>query len=292
MNKNNQIDRNYKTMHNINSEIKTFKQIVDLIPKTYLTAIKFKNPLEANLSSSLKISTDKSENISEKEKVLNPLYQSCDIKPKKRIKEIKMKLSSKNLNFPIINSKYRDLVQDSSNLIKEKKSLFRNMSIDGKAYSLSKFMNENKEITIKNYLLEVLKTEKNNLILTENKISKALIESDTRLEEDYNNFKRFTEDIKNKHKEMDNHYYELNKEGREYYKQKKKLMQENKQLMDEVDRTVKMIFNLKEYAIFIHRVLGDENFKFTKNSKDNKNMEFEEFSFKEKDLDKLTENLM
>ncbi len=279
-------------MNNINSEIKTFKQIVDLIPKTYLTSIKFNNPLETNISSSFKINTDKSQNIFEKEKTIHPLHQSSDLKPKKRIKEIKMKLSTKNSNFPVINQKYRDLVQDSSNLIKEKKSLFRNMSIDGKAYSLSKFMNENKEITIKNYLLELLKTEKNNLILTENKISKALTESDTRLEEDYNNFKKFTEEIKNNHKEMDKNYYELNKEGREYYKQKKKLMQENKQLMDEVDRTVKMIYNLKEYAVFIHHVFGDENFKFTKNSKDNKNYEFEEFSYKEKDLEKLTENLM
>lgn len=37
----------------------------------------------------------------------------------------------------------------------------------------------------------------------------------------------------------------------------KYLIQENKQVVDELEKTVKMIFNLKTYAFFVHMVLGE-----------------------------------
>lgn len=37
----------------------------------------------------------------------------------------------------------------------------------------------------------------------------------------------------------------------------KYLIQENKQIVDELERTVKMILNLKTYAFFVHMVLGE-----------------------------------
>lgn len=37
----------------------------------------------------------------------------------------------------------------------------------------------------------------------------------------------------------------------------KHLIQENKQIVDELERTVKMIFNLKTYTFFVHMVLGE-----------------------------------
>ena len=37
----------------------------------------------------------------------------------------------------------------------------------------------------------------------------------------------------------------------------KYLIQENKQIVDELEKTVKMIFNLKTYAFFVHMVLGE-----------------------------------
>lgn len=37
----------------------------------------------------------------------------------------------------------------------------------------------------------------------------------------------------------------------------KYLIQENKQIVDELEKTVKMILNLKTYAFFVHMVLGE-----------------------------------
>jgi len=37
----------------------------------------------------------------------------------------------------------------------------------------------------------------------------------------------------------------------------KYFVQENKQIVDELEKTVKMIFNLKTYAFFVHMVLGE-----------------------------------
>ena len=282
-----------ETNENYNPEIKSFKQILELIPKTYLTSLPNKYS-HINPSHSLKL-PNKSIKIIEKECGLHLKNKEKELKPKKRIKEIKAQIEEEpslfeNNNFPKINRNYMDIIQDSSNLIKEKKSLY--FSNERKKYSLNRFINESKEITIKNFLLELLNNERNNLVHTGDKISRALTESDLKLCEDYNNFEKFTEDIKNRHKEMDKNYYDLSKDGREYYKKKKKLMQENKLLMDDVDRTLKMIFNLKEYSVFINRVFEDENLKFNKNSYNSKNLEYDGFSIKEKDLEKLTEQLM
>lgn len=284
---------NNKTSENLNSEIKSFKQIVELIPKTYLTSLPIRQS-KINPSHSVKL-PKKSLLIIENESDLLSRDKEKELKPKKRIKEIKAQVEEEqslfeNNNFPKINKNYIDIIQDSSNLIKEKKYLLSNNQ--RKKYSLNRFINESKEITIKNFLLELLNNERNNLVHTEDKISKALIESDLKLCEDNNNFETFTEDLKNRHKEMDKNYYDLSKDGREYYKKKKKLMQENKLLMDDVDRTLKMIFNLKEYGVFINRVFEDENSKFKKNSNSSKNLEYDGFSIKEKDLEKLTEQLM
>ncbi len=94
---------------------------------------------------------------------------------------------------------------------------------------------------------------------------------------------------------MDKNLFDAGKVNRELADKKKKLNQENKQIMDELDRTVKMILNLKGYAIFVHNVLRETKlmkFKSDINILDNRGFDTIEIAHKDRDVEKLNEALI
>jgi len=125
-----------------------------------------------------------------------------------------------------------------------------------KVDSIFSFVTDNREISMKNFLLDLLKDERSLINSKEFLVSKTLKESEVRLNKDFKNFVDFVDEEKRNQKLNEQKLIEFFNHNRELAIVKKKLIQENKTVVDDLDRTVKSINNLKSNAAFVHIVLG------------------------------------
>lgn len=109
---------------------------------------------------------------------------------------------------------------------------------------------------MKNFLLDLLKGERKLIFDKEELVSKALKESENKLMRDAKEFKTFTDKEKLVHKDNESVLNEKILENKKLADKKKKLSQKKKELEDDLDRTVKMILNLKKNASFVYNVMG------------------------------------
>lgn len=128
--------------------------------------------------------------------------------------------------------------------------------------SIFNFVVDNREISMKNFLLDLLREERSLIDSKELLVSKTLKESETRLDKDYKAFIEFVEEDKKVKRLNEQKIIEFYNKNRDLMTVKKKLIQENKSVMDDLDRTVKSINNLKSNAAFVHLVLGGIIFSY------------------------------
>ena len=117
-------------------------------------------------------------------------------------------------------------------------------------------MNDTRDICLKNYLIGLLKESRTDLNEKEKNITKALRDSENRLDTDYRNFIDFVEGTKKKQKKEEEELVRLKTLHEEKDNLYKKECLENKKLYEELEKTVKMICLLKSYGSFVHRVLN------------------------------------
>jgi hypothetical protein len=283
---------NYDEDNKINN-LPTFKNLIDKIPKDELNSLTKKNPQTKNKSDDYIFAMNEVKNIDNKiekkkrdrlkiwEKGLNNntvnskinmiyikifLAVTLEQDPRsthvrKRISEIKKLVKEKggldstqlkNQNY--FSKEHLDIIMESTRIIKEVK-LHKNNQIE-KGASLNSFITENREICLKNILLDLLKSERQKISNKDTVVSKALDECGVKLVNDWEEFKQFEEDQKKLQKEMERILFEMTRENRDLIDKKKRLGQECKQIQDEMERTIKMIVNSKYYANFVHSVLG------------------------------------
>ena len=117
-------------------------------------------------------------------------------------------------------------------------------------------MNDTRDICLKNYLIGLLKESRTDLNEKEKNITKALRDSENRLDTEYRNFIDFVEGTKKKQKREEEELVRLKTLHEEKDNLYKKECLENKKLYEELEKTVKMICLLKSYGSFVHRVLN------------------------------------
>lgn len=145
-------------------------------------------------------------------------------------------------------------IADTSKIIQEKNSQ-KNNGLNKQDTILS-FVMDNKEISMKNFLLGLLKDERGMISTKENLVQKAIKDSEVRLDKDTRNFLGFIEQEKKIQKQNEIVLIKAFDANRELAAKKKKSNIENKQICDEIDRTIKGILSQKSYAGFVHIVLG------------------------------------
>ena len=161
----------------------------------------------------------------------------------KELKDVKY-LTQGNINSII----------ETSKIMKEKKQSKMNQT--KKSDKIYNFVTDNREISMKNFLLELLKEERCAINDKELMVNKALKDSENKLEKDFKYFVEFMDKEKKFHKENELRLLHAYDSNRELLTRKKKYTLENKQICDEIDRTIKSIFSLKANAGFVHIVLG------------------------------------
>ena len=131
-------------------------------------------------------------------------------------------------------------------------------TINSKSKFKSVVLMDSKEISLKNYLIGLLKDKRTDINEKERNIEKALKESENQLDRDCKEFIDFVEDTKRRLKLEDDEfikYRNLHEKTENLYR---KECSEYKKLSEDLERTVKLICLLRSYGIFVYKVLGQK----------------------------------
>ena len=156
-------------------------------------------------------------------------------------------------NFKMYGQK--SYITEANKIMKERMTNKGN-AITSKHRMRNLVMNDTRDICLKNYLIGLLKESRTDLNEKEKNITKALRDSENRLDTDYRNFIDFVEGTKKKQKKEEEELVRLKTLHEEKDNLYKKECLENKKLYEELEKTVKMICLLKSYGSFVHRVLN------------------------------------
>ena len=115
---------------------------------------------------------------------------------------------------------------------------------------------------MKNYLLDLLKSERTSINSKELMVTKALKDSENKLDRDHKDFINFVEKEKKSQRYNEQKLLDIISNNKKLESTKKKLLQENKHVEEELDRTVKSILNLKANASFVYNVIGGKILNF------------------------------
>ena len=149
----------------------------------------------------------------------------------------------------------KDFINEANKIMRERMKN-KGSTINSKSRLKSVILNDTKEICLKNYLIDLLKEKRTDINEKERNITKALRESENRLDIDYKDFVDFVEETKRKQKKEEEELARLKALHEEKDNLCKKEMSDNKKLNEDLERTIKIICLLKSYGSFVHKVLG------------------------------------
>ena len=109
-------------------------------------------------------------------------------------------LTYENKSKHIKNQDYQAIIE-SAQILQEQRKMSSGVAL--KTSSLSEFISDNKEITLKNFLIDLLEGEKNQIAEKEKNVETSLKFSDNKLSCDKLEFDKFTEEEKGQQKKKD-----------------------------------------------------------------------------------------
>jgi len=209
-----------------------------------------------------------------KEKLSN-IYDDCTLKNKKDIENIRIGIRLNDLgdNFDLKSEidKKKYFPVEKVEVINEAKDIMINMKKtmlnEKKAYEtfynknridLHTFVMQNREICKKNYVIDLLRNERNKIKTKEKEIIKALDDAQRIFAKDQEAFDEFTQNKKKQFRESDLFLDEAIRYNKILMEQIIKHNSEVHSSEDEIERTIKGIILYKNYADFIHKLLGKE----------------------------------
>jgi len=151
----------------------------------------------------------------------------------------------------------KDFINEANKIMRERMKN-KGSTINSKSKFKNEVLMDNKEISLKNYLIGLLKEKRTDINEKERNIEKALKQSENQLDRDTKEFIDFVEATKRRLKLEDDEYVKyrnLHEQAENLYR---KESSEFKKLLEELERTVKSINVLRGYGIFVYKVLGSE----------------------------------
>ena len=158
--------------------------------------------------------------------------------------------STKNINLKTI-----QILEKGDLILKERKKL-HDLAFNNNKNKMKKiYLNISKDISLKNYTIELLKKRRTKINEKEYLFNKALKEFDEQYEEDHKNFNSFVEKIKNKEQKDERYIYHL----KEINEQKEKEVEEEinlrKRLEKSLEKQLKDLYIVKGYGEFFHKIV-------------------------------------
>lgn len=156
-----------------------------------------------------------------------------------------------------------DIVFESTKLLKEIQKR-KNNTLAEDEVSLRMFLKENKEISIKNLLIKLLKNESDKLETKERSVNKALNDGQINFKNDQKSFNDFSEMQKKACKEIERVLFEIQKKNKELSDIEKSYKGEGKAIEEEMGKILEQIDNSRICAKFVNHVLGGDPSKYSK----------------------------
>lgn len=206
---------------------------------------------------------------------LNNIYDICTYQNKKDIEKVRRGVryfgmgDDFDLKAEIDKKKYFPI--EKVEVINDAKVIMDNlkkaMINEKKAYEtfysknridLHTFVIQNREICKKNFVIDLLKSESNKIKTKEKEVKKALEDANRIFLKDEEAFQNFTQNKKRQFRETDFHLEEAIRNNKLLMEQIKKYNSEVHSTESEIERNIKGIIVYKNYADFIHKLLGKE----------------------------------
>ena len=151
----------------------------------------------------------------------------------------------------------KDFINEANKIMRERMKN-KGSTINSKAKFKNEVLMDNKEISLKNYLIGLLKEKRTDINEKERNIEKALKQSEIQLDRDTKEFIDFVEATKRRLKLEDDEYVKYRNLHEQTENLYRKESTEFKKLLEELERTVKSINVLRGYGSFVYKVLGYE----------------------------------
>lgn len=146
------------------------------------------------------------------------------------------------------------IMEEADDLIKVR---FKNKNISTnnvKKKSKHPVIKLGKDISLKNYIINLLQEKRTEINEKERMMNNALIEFKNQFNEDYKAFNEYADDVKKKQKILDDLIHSLKVERDEKEQILNEKVFEYKRLEDFCERMIKLIYNSNKYASFFHQV--------------------------------------
>jgi hypothetical protein len=235
---------------------------------------------------------------------LHSIYDICTLQNKKDIEKVREGVRTtdevdKNFDLREEIDKKKYFPIEKVDTINEAKKIMKNlknaMNNEKKAYEtfynknridLHTFVKQNRDICKKNFVIDLLRNESNKIKTKEKEIKKALEDANRIFIRDEEAFDNFTLNKKRQFRETDFHLDEAIRNNKLLMEQIKKYNSEVHGTESEIERNIKGIILYKNYADFIHKLLGKDKINVDiKNIKNN-------LQNKEKDLIHLVKHII
>ena len=190
----------------------------------------------------------------------------------KKIKEIQRESKTNNI-LDIINKKNTRISfsKENINFVAESSQLLHDIKKQkGEEYnkdenSLSKFLSDNKEISIKNLLIKILKIESEKLVKIEDSKGKEIEIQKKNYIKEINYFNDYINQQKKACKEIESILSDIEKKNKILFEDEKKYKFQIKIIEDEIKKILEEIDNLRICALFVNKVLEKDPSKYSKN---------------------------
>ena len=154
-----------------------------------------------------------------------------------------------------------DIINDASEIMKKMENQINDKKINNffikKRVDIQTFAKQNRDICLKNNIINIIKNESNKLKTKEQEISKALEEANIGFNRDKMLFDRFVLTNKDKIRQGELIVENAIKHNKNLIEQIHKLNSEIRSRQDEIEKTIRNITIYHSYAEFIHRIIGN-----------------------------------
>ena len=171
-----------------------------------------------------------------------------------------------------------DYIFEANRIIKQRTENKNTDLLGLKNKTKNSIIADTKEICLNNFLIEAMKTTIHNMNFKEKDHKKSLISSQTEFETDYRTFLNFLEK-KKKNLKYENDTLlkckEIHEQSKERYE---KELSKFKKLNEELEKKIKIISLLKNYGIFVYKLMGMKFWMEEIPNMDQKSKNFEEIA--------------
>ena len=174
-------------------------------------------------------------------------------------KKLRIQTEMKDIDFNNNNyyNKYElEKIFDGFQIVNQVKTKDITKQLSKEPYlDLNSFKAQSREICIKNMLLDLMKDERQKIIIETNEREKALEKEFDDLNKDMNAFENFKNNLKVQERKTEQILSKLTQDNKKLFEKKKKVTQEHRTILDEIEKSIIVTHSKPKICLLIQTLL-------------------------------------